>query len=74
MEILRCDDCCNVLDGIADGKVFECEEDVYEKTSFEHLCIECLEQYDDLYLDKKDYINLIRFNLTKSKNKKEEEK
>ena len=31
MNLLRCDECCNVLDGIDDGVVYECSEDVWEK-------------------------------------------
>lgn len=68
MRLIRCDDCCNVLDGVDDGDVYECDADVYKKTSFEHLCIDCIENYDGLYLYSKDgYFNLVKF---KSKDKK----
>ena len=47
MNLLRCDECCNVLDWIDDGVVYECSEEVYQKTS-----IEVKEYEDEVILTK----------------------
>ncbi len=62
MNLLRCDECCNVLDGIDDGVVYECSEEVYNKTFIEHICKVCLDYRDDLILvSKGNYYNLVEF-------------
>lgn len=48
MNISRCDDCCNVLDGIDGGIVLTCDEPVYLATGYEHLCISCIDSNDEL--------------------------
>lgn len=65
MNLLRCDECCNVLDGIDDGVVYECSEEVYQKTSIEHICKDCLDSSDDLILIS----NGTYYNLVELKNK-----
>jgi len=62
MNLLRCDECCNVLDGIDDGIVYECSQEVYEKTGIEHICKDCLQSSDDLILiSKGTCYNLVAF-------------
>lgn len=62
MNLLRCDECCNILDGINDGVVYECSQEVHEKTGFEHICKDCLQSSDDLILiSKGTYYNLVEF-------------
>ena len=62
MNLLRCDECCNVLDGIDDGVVYECTEEVYQKTGIEHICKGCLNSSDDLILiSNGTYYNLVEF-------------
>lgn len=62
MILSRCDECCNVLDGIDDGVVYECSEEVYQKTFIEHICKDCLASSDDLILiSKGNYYNLVEF-------------
>jgi len=62
MNLLRCDECCNVLDGIDDGVVYECSEEVYTMTNIEHICKDCLNSSDDLILvSKGNYYNLVHF-------------
>ena len=46
MDISRCDDCCNVLDGIDDGVVFLLTEEAQELTGYEHLCGDCMDNYN----------------------------
>ena len=65
MNLLRCDECCNVLDGIDDGVVYECSEEVYQKTSIEHICKDCLDSSNDLILIS----NGTYYNLVELKNK-----
>lgn len=50
MTLTRCDVCCDVLDGIDDGIVYDCSYEVYEKTIIEHICEDCLASSDDLVL------------------------
>jgi len=54
MNLLRCDECCNVLDGVDDGVVYECSEEVYKRTGIEHICDDCLDSSDELILIKKE--------------------
>lgn len=51
MLLARCDNCCDVLDGIADGIVYECDSKVEGRLGFEHLCKDCLESSNELYLE-----------------------
>ena len=50
MTLTRCDVCCDVLDGIDDGIVYECSKEVYDKTGIEHICFDCIHESDDLIL------------------------
>ena len=65
MNLLRCDECCNVLDGIDDGVEYECSGGVYQKTSIEHICKDCLDSSDELILIS----NGTYYNLVELKNK-----
>ena len=50
MTLTRCDVCCDVLDGIDDGIVYYCSQEVYRQTGIEHICKDCLNGSDDLIL------------------------
>lgn len=50
MLLKRCDICCDVLDGIDSGVVYDCSSTVYNKLSIEHICEDCLASSDDLAL------------------------
>ena len=50
MTLARCDVCCDVLDGIDDGIVYDCSQEVYRQTGIEHICKDCLNGSDDLVL------------------------
>jgi len=50
MIVYRCDECCDVLDSIDNGVVYECDSKVESKLGFEHLCEDCLENSEELYL------------------------
>lgn len=50
MMLARCDVCCDVLDGIDDGIVYDCSQEVYRQTGIEHICYYCLASSDDLVL------------------------
>ena len=50
MTLTRCDVCCDVLDGIYDGVVYDCSQEVYRQTGIEHICKDCLNGSDDLVL------------------------
>ena len=50
MTLARCDVCCDVLDGIDSGVVYDCSSTVYNKLSIEHICEDCLASSDDLVL------------------------
>lgn len=50
MTLTRCDVCCDVLDGIDDGIVYDCSKKVYRQTGIEHICKDCLNGSDDLVL------------------------
>ena len=62
MMLARCDECCNVLDGVDNGIVFECDKEVYDKYKLEHICEECLESSDELVLITNRYVNLVKLN------------
>jgi len=69
MNLLRCDECCNVLDGVDDGVVYECSQEVYERTGIEHICDDCLNSSDELTLIKKGHhYSLVEF-INKKDNK-----
>ena len=48
MNIARCDDCCDVIDGVNDGVVLTCDEPAYLQTGYEHLCTSCIDSNDEL--------------------------
>ena len=50
MMLARCDVCCDVLDGIDDGIVYDCSQKVYNETGIEHICKDCIHESDDLIL------------------------
>ncbi len=50
MTLTRCDVCCDVSDGIDDGIVYDCSQEVYGQTGIEHICKDCLNGSDDLVL------------------------
>ncbi len=50
MTLTRCDVCCDVLDGIDDGIVYDCSQEVYRQTGIEHICKDCLNGSYDLVL------------------------
>lgn len=50
MTLTRCDVCCDVLDGIDDGIVYDCSQEVHDKLGIEHICDNCIEGSDDLVL------------------------
>ena len=50
MTLTRCDVCCDVLDGIDDGIVYDCSQEVNDKLGIEHICKDCLNGSDDLVL------------------------
>ena len=50
MTLTRCDVCCDVLDGIDDGVVYDCSQEVYIKTGIEHICKDCIHESDDLII------------------------
>lgn len=50
MLLTRCDVCCDVLNGIYDGVVYDCSQEVYRQTGIEHICKDCLNGCDDLVL------------------------
>lgn len=50
MTLTRCDVCCDVLDGIDSGVVYDCSSTVYDKLSIEHICEDCLASSDYLAL------------------------
>ena len=50
MTLTRCDVCCDVLDGIDDGIVYDCSKEVHDKLGIEHICDNCIEECDDLVL------------------------
>ena len=50
MTLTRCDVCCDVLDGIDDGIVYDCSQEVYRQTGIEHICKDCIHESDDLIL------------------------
>lgn len=50
MTLTRCDVCCDVLDGVDDGVVYDCSQEVYRQTRIEHICKDCLNGSDDLVL------------------------
>ena len=50
MTLARCDVCCDVLDGIDDGIVYDCSQEVYNETGIEHICKDCLNGSDYLIL------------------------
>ena len=50
MTLTRCDICCDVLDGIYDGVVYDCNKEVYRQIGIEHICKDCLNGSDDLVL------------------------
>lgn len=60
MMIARCDECCNILDDIDGGIVFECDREVYKKYKLEHICDECLESSDELILYTNGYVTLVK--------------
>jgi len=64
MDITRCDDCCDKLDGIDDGVVFLLSEEAQELTGYEHLCEECMDNYNSdekqLVIFKEKYSAIIR--------------
>lgn len=60
MNLSRCDDCCDVLDGVDGGVVYECDQDVYSENGTEHLCVLCMTGNDDVYLDVDGIINLVK--------------
>lgn len=62
MNLTRCDECCNVIDGIDDGEVFECSTEVYESIQKEHLCLDCVNQNEELEIVKSGYTTLIKWN------------
>lgn len=50
MTLTRCDVCCDVLDGIDDGVVYDCSKKANDKLGIEHICKDCLNESDDLVL------------------------
>lgn len=50
MTLTRCDVCCDVLDGIDDGIVYDCSKEVNDKLGIKHICDNCIEGCDDLVL------------------------
>ena len=60
MNMTRCDKCCDVIDGIDDGEVFELSQEAQKEIgfSYEHLCKDCFNEVNSdcitLKLDKKD--------------------
>ena len=38
------------MDGIDDGIVYDCSQEVYRQTGIEHICKDCLNGSDDLVL------------------------
>lgn len=47
MYFSRCDDCCDVMEGISGGRVYNCSLEVQEKYSYWHLCTDCLEAHSN---------------------------
>lgn len=63
MDLSRCDDCCNVLGGVDDGIVYDCDEEVLQKYGFEHLCLDCLEHHSsdgELYLHTEGSFQIVK--------------
>ena len=50
MTLTRCDICCDILDGIDNGTIYDCSSTVYNKLSIEHICEDCLASSDNLVL------------------------
>ena len=50
MILTRCDVCCDALDGIYDGVIYDCSKEVHDKLGIEHICEDCLASSDDLVL------------------------
>ena len=62
MTLTRCDVCCDVLDGIDDGVVYDCSQEVYEKTGIEHICEDYIHESDDLIItNNKPYEYVVEF-------------
>ncbi len=62
MTLARCDVCCDVLDGIDDGIVYDCSQEVYNETGIEHICKDCIHESDDLILtNNKPYSYFVEF-------------
>lgn len=60
MYFARCDDCCNVLEGIDDVEVFECSEEVKDRYGFEHMCEDCIASDDEIYLFEDGIVKLVQ--------------
>ena len=51
MTLTRCDVCCDILDGIDNGTIYDCSSTVYNKLGIEHICEDCLASSDNLVLN-----------------------
>lgn len=60
MLFARCDECCDILEDIDGGIVYECDYEVNEKYQLWHICDECLESSDDLVLYSDGVLELVK--------------
>jgi|SaaInl8_150m_RNA_FD_contig_121_156873_length_3927_multi_20_in_0_out_0_8 hypothetical protein len=63
MDFSRCDDCCDVLGGIDDGVVYDCDTEVEEKYGYVHLCVDCIDSNDELYLFEDCPIYIVKIDI-----------
>ena len=69
MLLTRCDVCCDVLDGIDYGVVYDCSKEVHDNLRIEHICEECLKGSDDLFLtNPAQYCYVVEFKGEKKMN------